>query len=65
MFGEQKEERFITVYSEGSLNYGVYTCVLKDVETGVHYLERLTSDWQSLIPLLGSDGKPVIEPVEK
>ena len=65
MFGKQKEERFITVYSEGSLNYGVYTRVLKDIETGVHYLERLTKDWQSLIPLLGSDGRPVIKPVEK
>ena len=64
MFGKTKETRFITVYEEGSPHYGISTCILKDIETGVHYLERYTSDWQSLIPLLGSDGKPIIEPVE-
>jgi len=64
MFGKQEEKRFIRIYEEGSLNQGVFTAILKDRETGVHYLERLTRNWQSLIPLLGSNGKPIIEPVE-
>ena len=38
--------------------------ILKDEETGVQYIYVIHSSGISVIPRLGSDGKPIIDPVD-
>ena len=64
MFGKQKKERFVTIYQNGTSTGGIVDAVLKDTVTGVLYYERYSAAGRAVIPLLGSDGKPIIEPVE-
>jgi len=44
---------------------GKNTRVLKDKETGVLYIYHGSDRGGGITPLLGPDGKPIIEPVEK
>jgi hypothetical protein len=56
-----KNERFKTVYSQGTLDV---TQILVDTETGVNYVFRKVAYAGGMTPLLGKDGKPVISPIE-
>ena len=55
----KKENRFLTVYQEGSF---LSTIILIDQETGVNYLFTATGHAGGLTPLLNADGNPVITP---
>jgi len=60
-------ERFERLYKERCKVNGM-TCddyVLRDKVTGVLYLQTLIRGNISTSPLLGTDGMPIIEPVEK
>ena len=58
------EDRFVKVYSQGSLNVSE---IWVDKKTGVNYLFHASGYAGGLTPLLDRDGKPVIStiPVEK
>jgi len=62
-------ERFERLYSARGLIDGIGTVtrdvVIKDRLTGVLYYQILTDEGTTVTPLLGSDGRPIIEPVEK
>lgn len=57
-----KSSRFELVHNEGSIfkDKGVVQ-ILKDKETGVLYILCKVSYGVAMTPLLGADGKPVIE----
>ncbi|MDE6622168.1 MAG: xylan 1,4-beta-xylosidase [Lachnospiraceae bacterium] len=55
-----KNERFKTVYSQGTLDV---IQILVDTETGVNYVFRKIANAGGMTPLLGKDGKPVISPI--
>ena len=55
-----KNERFEVIYKQGVMTV---TKVLRDRETGVHYLYHMDGYSGGLTPLLNKDGKPVITPV--
>lgn len=55
-----KDERFIKVYSQGTLTQ---TKILVDKKTGVNYLFHDDGSAGGMTPLLGRDGKPVISPI--
>lgn len=52
------DKRFQTVYSQGALNV---IEILLDTETGVQYLFRKDGYSGGLTPLLGADGKPMLQ----
>ena len=58
------EDRFVKVYSQGSLNVSE---IWVDKKTGVNYLFHASGYAGGLTPLLDRDGKPIIStiPVEK
>ena len=62
-------ERFERLYNARGLVDGIGTVtrdvIIKDHHTGVLYYQIWNDQGTALIPLLGSDGKPIIEPVEK
>ena len=51
------DKRFQTIYSQGTSNV---VEILLDTETGVQYLFHKDGYSGGLTPLLGSDGKPVL-----
>lgn len=55
-----KEQRFETVYSQGTLTI---TEIWVDKETGVNYIYHASGYSGGLTPLLDRDGKPVISPI--
>ena len=55
------EKRFEKVYAQGTLE-GFEIVV--DKETGVNYFYHFSGNSGGMTVLLGSDGKPVISPVE-
>ncbi|MBC5582306.1 xylan 1,4-beta-xylosidase [Anaerofilum sp. BX8] len=55
------DKRFKKIYTQGIM--GVQE-IWQDVETGVQYLYVGIGYGGGLTPLLGTDGKPVITPVE-
>ena len=52
-----RKERFIKIYSQGSLNV---TEIWVDKETGVNYVYHSSGYSGGLTPLLDRDGKPII-----
>jgi len=64
MFRNYKEDRFVTVYRNGEPHYHTIEKIIKDTQTGVLYFEKIQNKGVTIIPLLGSDGKPLVEPVE-
>lgn len=54
----EKNKRFITVFEQGTLEH---TKIIVDKETGVHYLYHKVVNSGGLTPLIGKDGKPVID----
>lgn len=61
----KKDKRFVTIHKEGSeLSSSGYTQLIVDKETGVTYLFIKSGYGAGLTPLLGSDGKPVINHLE-
>ena len=56
------DKRFEVVYSQG---ISTATEIWVDKETGVHYLYHKSGYSGGLTPLLDSEGKPVITPVNK
>lgn len=55
-----KNERFKTVYSQGTVDV---IQILVDTETGVNYVFREAAYAGGMTPLLDKDGKPVISPI--
>ena len=55
-----KNERFKTVYSQGTVDV---IQILVDTETGVNYVFRKAAYAGGMTPLLDKDGKPVISPI--
>ena len=56
----KKNDRFIKVYSQGSLNV---TEIWVDKETGVNYLFHASGYSGGMTPLLKADGTPVVTPM--
>lgn len=57
----KKEKRFIKVHSEALGSVEIWV----DKETGVNYLFKTSGYAGGLCPLLDSEGKPVISPVNR
>ena len=57
-----KENRFVKVYSQGSLSSME---IWVDKLTGVNYLFHQSGYAGGLTPLLDKDGKPVVTPILK
>ena len=57
-----EKKRFQKIYSQGTINTAE---IWVDRETGVNYLYVRNGNAGSLSPLLGSDGKPVVTPINK
>ena len=53
-------KRFRKIYSEGS-GLSSEDVILQDTATGVLYYFRATSSGAGLTPLLGPDGRPLVE----
>lgn len=62
MFGNKKEDRFEFIHKENPKTGWGLTNIMRDKETGVSYLLHSSG---GLTPLLGKDGKPIIEPIEE
>lgn len=58
----KKEERFINVYTQGTLSS---VQILVDKETGVNYLFTTSGYAGGLTVLLNRDGTPVITPIPR
>ena len=56
----KKEKRFEKVHTE-TIGFGGSVEILRDTRTGVCYLWRASGYAGGLTPLLGADGKPVID----
>ncbi|EDS73448.1 DUF6440 family protein [Anaerofustis stercorihominis] len=54
------KERFIKVYSEGTLNV---TQIFVDKVTGVNYMFHCSGNAGGLTPLLNKSGQPMITPI--
>ena len=54
------KERFVKVYSQGTMNI---TEIWVDTETGVNYVWRKEGYAGGLTPLLDKEGKPVVTTV--
>ena len=61
MFSNYKEDRFVTVYRNGKPTCHTIEKILKDTKTGVLYFEKIQNKGVTIIPLLDSDGKPLVE----
>ena len=60
MFGkEKKEKRFLIKDEQSSLITSL--CVVVDTNTGVNYLMTIGQNNTSIIPLLDSDGKVLVD----
>ena len=55
-------ERFKKIYSQGALTI---TQIWVDTKTGINYLWHDDGNAGGLTPLLDSDGKPIVSPVEE
>lgn len=55
----KQPERFEVVHEQKSLGDGVR--ILRDVETGVCYVQAAWGSAGGLTPLLDADGKPVVQ----
>ena len=65
MFGNNRnQERFVIVSDSSNIAQQIHIYIVKDRETGVLYTLVDKPQAISIIPLLGADGKPIIEPVE-
>lgn len=62
MFEKESEKRFKVVYKEGKL---AGNKILEDRETGVQYLFSWDGYAGGITPLLGKDGKPVVNSNEE
>ena len=58
-----KPKRFETVYQESTIL--TEKTIFVDKETGVNYLYIANGTGGGLTPLLDSDGKPVVTPIDK
>jgi len=61
---KKKEKRFEIVHSESSKAFSG-TMILRDKQTGVHYLYVASGYGGGLTVLLDNDGKPVIDKNEQ
>lgn len=57
-----ENERFVKVYKQGAVSQ---YAVIVDRKTGVNYLWHAEGYAAGLAPLLDSDGKPVVTPIDK
>ena len=62
--GKKKEKRFEIVHSESSKAFSG-TMILRDKQTGVHYLYIASGYGGGLTALLDSEGKPVMDKSEQ
>lgn len=62
MFDKKKPKRFI-VKEEQSLGMTGALQIIVDTQTGVNYLNTIGMSVNGLTPLIGSDGKIIIDPV--
>ena len=61
---KEGRNRFQDIHTNGSVHSG-FTNIFKDQITGVHYLSVFRRETGiGVTPLIGSDGKIVIDPVE-
>lgn len=58
------QNRFITLYEEGSSTFGQKKTILMDLETGVNYLWINSGYAGGLTPLLNADGTPVVSELD-
>ncbi|MEE1036433.1 MAG: DUF6440 family protein [Oscillospiraceae bacterium] len=58
----KKEERFVNIYSQGTLSS---VQILVDKETGVNYLFTTSGYAGGLTVLLNRDGTPVVTPIPR
>lgn len=56
----KKDQRFIKVFSQGTLEGSE---IWVDKETGVNYFYHFSGYSGGLTPLLGADGKPIVSPL--
>lgn len=54
-----KDKRFEVVFEQRN-GISETIRILRDTETGVHYLQTWTGASGGVTPLLGADGKPVV-----
>ena len=54
------DDRFEVMYQQGDF-FSTWYEVIKDRETGVHYLKWQKGEVGGMTPLLDDEGKPVIE----
>jgi len=57
-----KDDRFVKVYSQGTMNVME---IWVDKETGVNYVFHAGGYAGGMAPLLDREGKPVISPIAK
>ena len=57
----KKDKRFIKTYSQGLSDIQI----IVDKETGVNYLYKSEGYGGGLTPLLDSQGKPIVTPIEE
>ena len=60
MFGKEKKEKRFVIKEEQSLGFGAVYIVV-DTQTGVNYLTTVGTGLNGMTPLLGSDGKVVVD----
>lgn len=58
-FSMAKDQRFDVIYNQSTLSNGT-TAIYVNRETGVHYLTITSGMGSGVIPLLDSEGKPII-----
>jgi hypothetical protein len=65
MFGskEKKKDRFQIVSEQSNMMLGI--TVVQDVETGVNYMISEGVHGLGITPLLDSEGKPLVTPVQE
>ena len=60
MFGKDKKDKRFVIKEEHSLLFNALY-VIVDTQTGVNYLMTVGTGQNSIIPLLDSDGKVIID----
>lgn len=60
MFGKEKKEKRFVIKEEQALGFGS-VCIVVDTQTGVNYLMTVGTGTNAMTPLLGSDGKVVVD----
>lgn len=63
MFGKEKKNKRFIIKEEQSLGFSVIQ-VIVDTKTGVNYLMTIGSGQNLTTPLLGADGKPLVDRIE-